>query len=63
MGGQDLTEIFNVSTDLVSDSLALSYKKELSKGSNRLHELKSEYNQHLRNASVMNARKKLCIKS
>jgi HTH-type transcriptional regulator/antitoxin HigA len=69
---KDLVEILNVSKGLISD--ILNYKKGLSKeiirtlasyfklnqeAFNRPYKLKSEYNSHLRNASVMNTQKVL----
>jgi HTH-type transcriptional regulator / antitoxin HigA len=69
---KDLVEILGVSKGLVSD--ILHYKKGLSKeiirtlsrhfkvsqeAFNRSYKLKSEYNSHLRNASVMNSVKPL----
>lgn len=66
----DLAHLLGVSTGLVSDML--SYKKGLSKDTirilaehfklrqeafNRTYKLKSGYNSHLRNASVMNTQK------
>jgi HTH-type transcriptional regulator / antitoxin HigA len=67
-----LAEILGLSEGLVSDML--NYKKGLSKETirllankfkmnqaafNRPYKLKSEYNSHLKNASVMNTKKKL----
>lgn len=69
---KDLVEILGVSKGLVSD--ILNYKKGLSKeiirglanhfkltqeAFNRPYKLKSEFNSHLRNASVMNTEKRL----
>lgn len=69
-----LAHLLNVSTGLVSD--ILNYKKGLSKETirilsekfklqqeafNRPYKLKSEFNQHLKNASVMNTTKALAI--
>jgi HTH-type transcriptional regulator/antitoxin HigA len=71
---KDLVSILKVSKGLVSD--ILNYKKGLSKEIirilsthfkvsqevlNRPYKLKSEYNSHLRNASVMNTQKELII--
>lgn len=72
MKSVDLADLLKVSTGLVSDML--NYKKGLSKETirilsqrfklnqeafNRPSKLKSEYNSHLRNASVMNTQKEL----
>jgi len=72
MKSVDLANLLKVSTGLVSDML--NYKKGLSKETirilsehfklsqeafNRPYKLKSEYNAHLRNASVMNTQKQL----
>lgn len=69
-----LARVLNVSTGLVSDML--SYKKGLSKETirilsekfklnqeafNRPYKLKSEFNQRLKNATVMNTKKELAI--
>lgn len=69
-----LAKLLNVSTGLVSDML--NYKKGLSKETirilsekfklnqeafNRPYKLKSDFNQHLKNASVMNTKKKLAL--
>ena len=69
---KDLVEILNVSKGMVSD--ILHYKKGISKGIirilsayfkvsqeafNKAYKLKSDYNSHLKNASVMNTRKSL----
>ncbi len=71
---KDLVEILDVSKGLISD--ILNYKKGLSKeiirtlashfklnqeAFNRSYKLKSEYNVHLRNASVMNTQKELVL--
>lgn len=71
---KDLVEILDVSKGLISD--ILNYKKGLSKeiirtlashfklnqeAFNRSYKLKSEYNSHLRNASVMNTQKALVL--
>lgn len=76
MKSVELARLLKVSTGLVSDMLG--YKKGLSKETirilaerfklnqeafNRPYKLKSEYNQHLRNASVMNTKKKLAMAS
>ncbi len=69
---KNLVEILGVSKGMVSD--ILNYKKGLSKeiirvlssyfkvsqeAFNRFYKLKSEYNTHLKNASVMNTRKSI----
>lgn len=74
MKSVDLADLLGVSTGLVSDML--SYKKGLSKETirilshrfklnqeafNRTYKLKSEFNSHLRNASVMNTHKELML--
>lgn len=71
---KNLVEILGVSKGMVSD--ILNYKKGLSKeiirvlsshfkvsqeAFNRYYKLKSEYNSHLKNASVMNTRKSLIV--
>ena len=71
---KNLVEILGVSKGMVSD--ILNYKKGLSKeiirvlssyfkvsqeAFNRFYKLKSEYNAHLKNASVMNTRKSLIV--
>lgn len=76
MKSVELAHLLKVSKGLVSDML--SYKKGLSKETirilaekfklnqeafNRPYKLKSEYNQHLRNASVMNTKKRLATVS
>src|SRR5258706_10879105 len=76
MKSVELARLLKVSTGLVSDML--NYKKGLSKETirilaekfrlnqeafNRPYKLKSEYTQHLRNASVMNTQKKLSLAS
>lgn len=70
MKSVELARLLNVSTGLVSDML--NYKKGLSKETirilsdkfklnqeafNRSYKLKSDFNQHLKNASVMNTKK------
>lgn len=72
MKAKDLAELLNVNKAYVSD--ILNYKKGLSKdvirkladkfkvnqeAFNRPYKLKSEFNQHLKNASVMNTKKEL----
>lgn len=72
MKSVELARLLNVSTGLVSDML--NYKKGLSKETirilsekfklsqeafNRPYKLKSEFNQHLKNASVMNTKKEV----
>ena len=72
MKAKDLAELLNVNKAYVSDML--NYKKGLSKdvirkladkfkvnqeAFNRPYKLKSEFNQHLKNASVMNTKKEL----
>lgn len=71
---KNLVEILGVSKGMVSD--ILNYKKGLSKeiirvlssyfkvsqeAFNRFYKLKSEYNAHLKNASVMNTRKSIIV--
>lgn len=74
MKSVDLADLLGVSTGLISDML--NYKKGLSKETirilsqrfklnqeafNRPYKLKSEFNSHLRNASVMNTHKELVV--
>lgn len=75
MKAVQLAQLLNVSTGLVSDML--NYKKGLSKETirilsqkfkvnqeafNRPYPLKSDFNQHLKNASVMNTTKKIALR-